>query len=553
MPLDVITINAICSELKELLLDKKILKIHQPESDEITFSVKTERGIRTLVMSANASFPRLHITASKKENPISAMPFCMLARKHLSGGFISDLSLINGDRIVRLVINSKNELNDNVKFFLYIELMGRYSNIILTDESNTILDAVKRVAFEQNAKRFILPGLTYSPMSSSKPSPADSAAVSAIFSGQENVDYNFILDNIGGFSVETAKELLLRFPSKPRDGVDAFFNIFGSDIYAPGIAYKRDGSIKDFYVTEYKSVDADFKSFPTINEAMDTFYNVHDSVYRKKNNTKKLNQLLKRLLTRIAKRTEDNNAKLNECENMKTYQQYGELIISNLYKLKKGDTALTCENYYTMETVTVPLDPLLFPQQNAQAYFKKYTKLKRAKEIASTQLELLSSQKKYLDSIAVAIENSSTKQEYDEILNELNALGAMKKANPTAKKSKVKASKIESINIDGYEVLIGKNNLQNAELTFNIAKSSDLWLHTKAYHGSHTVIKGTNIPPEVIEKAARICAYYSGGKNLPKVEVDYTLRKFVKKISSSTPGMVTYTNYKTILVEPKLI
>ena len=225
--------------------------------------------------------------------------------------------------------------------------------------------------------------------------------------------------------------------------------------------------------------------------------------------------------------------------------------MKNLYKIKKGDTLLCCENFYTNEKIDIELDPLLYPQQNSEKYFKKYRKTKKAIEISNEQIKKLELQKEYLKTIEISINNSTSRQEYDEILNELNTLGNMKKTIKQYKETKKKNSKPLHFQIENIDIFLGKNNLQNVDVTFNIGESKDIWLHAKNYHGSHCIIKSQNPPINVLVKAAEICAFYSDAKSSDKVEIDYTQRKNVKKISNGMIGMVTYSNYKTILVKPK--
>lgn len=549
MPNDVITLNALTKELHARITRGKIEKIYQPENDELTFAIRNNGKAYSLIISANANLPRIHLTSQKKQNPLSAATFCMLMRKHLNGGIIEDISLMNADRIVKITIANRNEMGDNVKFFLLAELMGRYSNIILTKDDFIILDTIKKVHFEQSS-RPILPNLKYQPIENNRISLDETDKIASLLQNKE-ITAEILLTNISGFAKETAKEIAGR-KTPIMDTIATFYNINDSDIYIPCVRYDENENIKDFYITPYETVKGVYERCDSLNDCLDKFYLEKDTKLRKKANTHEITKLLKRLKTKTERRINDNNNKLAECENTETYRIYGELILTNIYKLKKGDKTLVCENFYDNTTVNIDLDELLHPNQNAQKYFKRYHKLKRAKDFAIKQLTDLKLQQEYLLSIEAAINNSTLEQEYKEIMDELLILGNLKKPKSNKKQKKQKPSSPLHLTIDGYDIFIGKNNIQNNEVTFDIGSKADIWMHTKAYHGSHTIIKGEKPPTSVIQKAAEICAYFSEGRESSKVEVDYTEKKNVKRHKSGMAGMVFYINYKTILVKPTM-
>lgn len=544
MPNDVITLLAVAKELDSLLRQGRIEKVYQPENDEITLQIKVYKKAYTLVISANPSHPRIHISTQKKENAYSAPAFCMLLRKYLVGSYINNVDIFNNDRIIRIETISQNELKDVTKTYIIAELMGRYSNIILVDDSMKIIDAIKRIHFDQSTTRYILPKLPYTFQPQTRITFDQIDEIKKFLSSPiESKDD--LIKNIGGISKETASEI---FSSGDRFAKFAdLLNINSSPNFSPCLRYEN-GSLKDYYITEYMSVPGDYVRYPSMNEALDDFYKFYDGNERKKASTKTLTSVLKRLQQKTERRIADNEKKLSDAEQMEKFRVYGELIISNIYAVKHGDDSLQCENYYDGTQVTIPLDPLLSPSENAQEYYKKYAKLKRAQEIASEQLRAMLEQKEYLKTIEVSIENCSLKSEYDEIMNELNGLSGIKNSK---KKSyvKEKPSAPQKIIVNGFEVYFGKNNLQNNEVTFTIGKGGDTWLHVKNQAGSHVIIKGTPTD-EIICKCAQLAAFYSSAKSAEKVEVDYTLRKYVKKIPNALPGMVTYTNYRSILVSP---
>lgn len=545
MPNDVVTLSAISKELDTFLNGGKVEKIYQPETDEITLTIKSQRKIHTLVISANPSHPRIHLTSQKKENSLVAPAFCMLMRKYLIGATIQNVSVFNSDRIIKITFNAKNDLKDTHSYFLMVELMGRYSNIILTDVNMKILDAIRRIHFDQSTTRYILPNLDYVLQPQNRISLSDVNSLAEFFNKSEAITVDEILKNVSGFGKETAMEIAQS--DNPLSKTMELININNSDSYSPCLRYQN-GKLRDYYVMPYSCVKGEYEVCDSLNDALDKFYILYDGEERKKASTKTITTLLKRLQSKTIRRINDNNAKLLEGQKGEQLKLYGELILSYSYMIKKGTKSLVCTNYYDNTEVTIPLDDTLSPADNAQSYFKKYSKLKRACQIAKEQLITLKEQQEYLQTIEISIENCSTKAEYDEILTELNALLGVKK-KVSKSKQKEKPTRPIHFFVNGYDCYCGKNNIQNVETTFSIGTSGDTWLHVKNHHGAHVIIKG-NPDEDTIYKCAQVAAFYSEAKKSDKVEVDYTLRKFVKKIPSAMPGMVTYTNYQTFLVKP---
>ncbi|MFA6866640.1 MAG: NFACT family protein [Clostridia bacterium] len=549
MPNDVITLNAVAKELNDLLLNGRIEKIYQPEKDEICLQIKSNGSTKNLVISANPAHPRIHISSQKKENSYTAPAFCMLLRKYLLGSSVRDVEIYNCDRIIKISIDARNELQDKQKYFLMIELMGRYSNIILLNDDMLIIDAIKRIHLDQSTTRYILPNIKYALQPQTKISLNNEDKLKEFFEeNKNNLTIDTLMQNISGISKDTAKELL----ASPNilESLILFNNINSSKKYKPCI-YKIDNQIKDFYICPYTTLKGEFLPLASMNACFDYYYNIYDHCERKKANTKQITIVLKRLKKKIDKRINDNYSKIAECEKSVQLKEKGDLILSNLYKIKKQDKVLLCYDYNNECETEITLDPLLNPSENAQNYFKRYAKSKRAKDIALQQLPELEKQREYLDIIDASISNCELKLEYDEIMNELTQLGGMKKVQ-NKQKRKPKPSMPTHIVIKGFDIYIGKNSIQNVETTFNIGNGGDIWLHTKDYHGCHAIIKGTP-DDDTIYKVACIVAYYSEGRTSDKVNVDYTLRKFVKKQPNSFIGMVNYTNYKTVLVPPTSI
>ncbi|MCI5791025.1 MAG: NFACT RNA binding domain-containing protein [Clostridiales bacterium] len=543
MPNDVILLKALADELNSSLKGGRIEKIYQPETDEITVLVKNNGKMHNLVISASPSSPRAHLSTQKKENSLSAPAFCMLLRKHLTGGNISDVSIFNYDRIIKFTIDARNELKDVKKYFLIAELMGRYSNIILTDDNFVIIDAIRRIHFDQSTTRYILPNLNYVLQPKNRVSLDDDAALDEVFSSPIS-SYDELPKLISGIGKETAKEIFSA--DNPREKIWELTNIYFETSFCPVVTKNSDGKITDYYVYPYSTVNSDFEKSESLNDALNKFYLLRDGEERKKASSKTVTTVLKRLQAKNERRIEDNLSKIKDKDNAEKNRMAGTLLMNYLWMIKPGDKSVTVDGF-DGEKVTIPLVADEKPAVTAKNLLKKYNKQKRAVEIAEIQLEELYKQRDYLKSIEVSITNSFTKTEYEEILKELNSINGYKQ-NKTEKRQKPSAP--TRLKFDCCEIIFGRNNLQNNDVTFKIADRGDLWLHVKNHHGSHVIIKG-EYADETLLKAAEIAAYYSDANQDGKVEVDYTLVKFVKKIPSALPGQVTYTNYKTVIVTPK--
>ncbi len=547
MPNDAITLKAIAKELNTILQNGRIEKIYQPEVDEIAIKIKAKGTAQNLIISANPSRPRIHLSTQKKENSLNAPAFCMLLRKYLIGSSINSIDLFNNDRIIKFSIDARNELSDKVQYFMMVELMGRYSNIILMNTDNVIIDAIRRIHFDQSTTRYILPGITYSLQPQPKITLNERERLKEFFDNTPQCDASTILSNISGISKDLAMEVA--GSDYQFDFITSLWDINTNDIYSPCLIIKNE-KISDYSVIPLSKKGLTYESVTTINDACDRYYSIIDTEERKKVNTKTIVTLQKRLASKVDRRIDDYTKKLKEKDKIDYLRQYGDLILSNIYLLNPKAKELVCQNYYDNTDVKIPLDDTLTAVQNANAYFKKYAKTKKAIEISEQQLVILYQQKEYLKTILASIGNCTLKQEYDQILTELNTLGGLKKSPKEIKKSKKTSNKPLYYKLDDCDIYIGKNNIQNAEVTFNIATGKDVWLHTKDYHGAHAIIKG-ECTEELLYKVACMVAFLSDGRTSDKINVDYTLKKYVKKHPSGLLGMVTYTNYKTIFVPPK--
>ena len=565
MPNDYITIKALTNELYFMLKGGKIDKVTMPEKDEVNLFIRANNQNYTLAISCNASNPRVHLTHKKKPSPIQAPAFCMHLRKYLQNGNIKDIYNLNEDRIIVIEVQSKNEMRDEVTFRLVAEIMGRYSNIMMLNDKDYITDALKQVPFDVMTKRALIPSAKYTIPEMPKAKLSETDKIRGYLKEYSGTSISSMLSNVvSGIAKNTAQEIVYESTvedtkqilddediEKILKSLETFNDIASSKIYAPCVSL-IDGVPQDFYVTKYQSIK-EYKSYKTINEAIENCLAKKDDVFRQQEKTKYLTKAYNAFLSKCKKRLEKSNQRLAESSSKDTYKIYGELIIANIYKIKKGDKQLIAQNYYdeTCPDVKINLDETLSPQANAQNYFKKYNKLKHTEEIALEQIDELNNTIAYLTSIEPFIARAQTPQEILDIQRELENIGALKAQRQKGNKKPQEAPPIH-YNFKGFDIYLGKNNLQNDKLTFKIANGGDIWLHTKAFHGSHTIIitKGNEISDEIIQFAAEVCAFYSDCDNSLKVEVDYTQRKNVKRHPNKNPGMVLYEIYKTANVTP---
>lgn len=557
---DLFALNALAKELNSSLQGARIDKIQQPEVDELRFFMRSKGKNVCLVISCNAGAPRIHLTQSKKQSPMVAPNLCMLMRKYLLNASIEQIGIYNHDRIIYLKLNAKTEMRDDATFYLFVEIMNRYSNIVFTDENLVILDAVKHLPLDVERNHVVLRGVRYSPVTQKKISYlTDCFDVFDDFSGGDL--HKYIQDNISGFSGATINEFLLRanldtsVPSLSESDKEKLYATIkefasfdaSSSIFQPCVI---DG--KDVYPFVYRSLadrdESNVRKFTTMSEAYDALTTDCDKDIRNKARLKSLATIAKRLHQKAEKNIAIDLQRLKECEDMDTLKLYGELIVSNIYRIKKGDESVKCLNYYDNTEVVIPLDARLTPSKNSTAYYTKYHKLKRAKEFVSKKLVEDRDLLEYVKSIEEEITSLPYESQTSAIEEELELLGGTKKKS---QKNKVRREKPEPpyvYVVDGFTIYRGKNNIQNDELTFKIASSNDIWMHLKNEHGAHTIIvtEGKEVPENVLKIAGEITASTKQASQ----EVDYTERRNVKRKPNGHPGQVIYVNYKTLVATP---
>ena len=559
---DLFALSALARELNEELSGARIDKIQQPEVDELRFFVRSKGKNQCLVVSCNAGAPRIHLTKSKKVSPQVAPNLCMLLRKYLLSATISDVCVYNYDRIIRVRFDAKTEMRDEATFYLFVEIMNRYSNIVFTDENLVILDAVKHLPLDVERNHVVLRGVPYSPVAQKKISYlTDCFSVFDNFNGGDL--HKFIQDNISGFSGATIEELLLRanlssnVENLSKNERERLFKTIGD--FASVATDSPDIPLcpciiraKEAYPIVYRSIadpnEENVKKFDTMSEAYDALFTDCDKDIRNKARLKSLATIAKHLRQKVEKNIAIDMQKLADCDDMDKYRLWGELIVNYIYLVKKGDEKLVCTNYYDNSQAEIPLDLRLTPSKNSTAYYAKYNKLKRTKEFVSKKLEKDKDLLEYVKSIEDEIENLPYESDTSAIEQELEALGGGKKKSSKNKVRKEKSEPPYVYFVDGFYIYRGKNNIQNDELTFKIASSNDIWLHLKNEHGSHTIIvtEGRQVPDNVLKIAGEITA----STKQASCEVDYTERRNVKRKPDGHPGQVIYVNYKTMLSEP---
>lgn len=550
MPNDLITLKALSLELTDALRDGRVDKVGMPSEDELVLLIRARGVNRLLYATCRSDMPRLHFTKTKLANMPVPPAFCMLARKRLTGGVVKEIKCLNEDRLIEITVLTRNELNDATITRVIVEIMGGASNIILADENFKIIDAVKRIMNEHS--RPVFPGVEYTYPERHKKLLSDIEGVRQTVETHVG-DPKGVYSEINGISKESATELLtLSAETEVENATRILVDMYHDKSYAPCIMYDGE-KIIGYYAYPYRSVKDKYKVVPysSLSEAMETYYSEGAEKARKNRETLSIKRKLKTLLTKVEKRLAEAKKTIEESAEKERFLELGEILKCNINRIKKGASIIECDDFYNTQRVKIALNPAISPKKNVEYYFKKYNKAKGAEAHARQEIEKNTELKEYLESIKASIENSDTTQEYEEIRLELDALIAPKKTASVHNPRKPKKTPPLRLKIDGYTVYIGKNNKQNEEVTFGLASGGDIWLHAKNYHGAHGIIIAENgpVPERVLEAVAEIVAYYSEAKTSPKAEVDYTRRKFVKKLGK--PGLVTYTDYKTIVVTPK--
>ncbi len=580
MAMDGLFLHGLVDELREKLVGGRIDKVYQPEKDEVTLMVSNNRTNYILEISSDSSLPHITITNAKKENPDQPPMFCMLMRKNLIGARLLSIDQLGLERVIRINFEVRNELGDLVNRDLYIEIMGKHSNIILANEESKIIDSIKRIPLGLSRVRQILPGLTYSLLPSSKLSILDLSMEeikSVLKNSEEGKIFKQIYILFDGFSPLVTKDICKKSDIDPDESTsnltDSEFDRISEQIlsikevlvandYKPYIVYNNDDEVNqtsvDFHILDidaFKGPEHIITSYATATEVINNYYLKKDRenrIHQKSSNLRKaVSHRLERAINKLSKLKEEQL----QAENADVQKIYGELILANLYQIQMGMEEVTVTDYYSEDQseITIPLKPRLTPSENSQKYYKKYNKLKNAQIEISKQIEETEAEITYLDHVLTNIDNTIDTTNLDEIRAELAEIGYMKKKFVKKGKKHVKSKPLEYVSSDGFEILVGRNNKENDNLTLKFASNKDIWLHTKIIPGSHVIIRthGSEVPEATIIEAASIAAYHSKAKMSSQVPVDYTLVKNVSKPSGAKPGMVIYNVNNTVYVTPQ--
>ncbi len=572
MALDGLTISNIVYELNEKLLNARLYKIAQPEADELMLTFKSARGQFRLIMSANASLPLIYITDANKTSPLTAPNFCMLLRKHLNNGRIVSVTQPQLERIIIFEIEHLNELGDLCRKKLIIELMGKHSNIIFTDDNDMILDSIKHISAQISSVREVLPGRTYFiPRTQEKLNPLklDRADFERALTARPWQLKKALYSILTGFSPVMALELCSICSI---DG-DSYVSQLGSaelahifrqlellmervkrNEFCPNIIYSGDEPVEfaPFLLNLYAN-DASVRVCPcdTISEALSRYYSDKNSYTRIRQRGSDLRKVITTLLERNYKKADLQEKQLKDCAKMEQYKLYGELLQAYAYDIVSGSESYTAVNYYTNEEVSIPLHADLSVQANAVRYFDRYNKLKRTFAAVTGQLAETNAEITHLESILSSLDIAETEEDLLQIRMEMFDCGYIKKRVTAGKAVKTDNQPMHYLSSDGFHIYVGRNNYQNDQLTFKFADGGDWWFHAKGIAGSHVILKaeGKEIPDRAFEEAAALAAFYSKGRNQGKVEIDYIERKHIKKPNSAKPGFVVYyTNYSLMAV-----
>ncbi len=570
MSLDGIVTSNIVYDLNKSLIGGRIDKIYQPEDEDLEITIYSKGENKKLLLSSNSSNPRIHFSSLKSTNPPVPPTFCMVLRKHIVGGKILDIRQLALDRVVSIDISTIDELALPIEKTLVIEIMGRHSNIILIDKaSGKIIDSIKKVGFDMSRVRQVLPGIEYSypPLDKLDPLNTSLEEFKKLFLDSEGKTFKVFYLNYMGLSPLISKEICFLSeidpnsnPSKLTDDdlnklygtFDLFMDRIKNSDYSPSLM-KEGGKYKSFYSFPIKQFQAEVLAKNSISETIEEYFLLNHRFDKISQKSQDLRKAIETKLDRTRSKLNKQEEEYRDSQNREIYKIYADLISSNIYRIEKGARSISLENYYSpnMETIEVPLDERYPAHENAQRYYKKYSKLKNASKLLTKQIPETKNEILYLENILNSIENSRDLDNLHDIKEELIESGYIK-GKQRKKKSPNKSKPHHYISSEGYHIYVGKNNRQNDELSLKFAKKDDLWFHVQNMPGSHVLVRNdrNEFSQRLIEEAATLAAYYSKGKNSTSVAVDYTEKKNVKKPSGAKLGMVIYEDFKTIFVDP---
>lgn len=588
MALDGIVIANVAHELQTLLAGGRITKIAQPEKDELLLTIKqgkttgedgkSLRPQYRLVISVNASLPLIYLTEENKNSPMTAPTFCMVLRKHLNNCRILSIEQLGLERVLRFQLEHLNEMGDLCRKFLYVELMGKHSNIIFCDEQDTIIDSIKHVSLLVSSVREVLPGRNYFiPNTQEKENPYDITQekfLSTVLT-KPLPPAKALYTTLTGFSPVMANELLYRASLSDKSSTDELSQMEKLHLYrnfeqmrqtlvekdfTPIIIYqdKKPMEFSSLPLTSYQQDNSfEIRHYDSVSRMLFDYYAAKEIYSRIHQKSFELRRITNTALERSRKKFDLQEKQLKDTGKRDKYKVYGELLTTYGYQLAGGEKSLTCENYYTGKEVKIPLDDTLDAIANAKRYFEKYAKLKRTFEALSVQIRETEEEINHLESISNALDIAMQEADLAAIKRELTEYGYMKRHSSTGRekgKRQEKSKPFHYVSSDGFHMYVGRNNYQNDELTFQFANGGDWWFHAKGMAGSHVIVKteGQELPDRTFEEAAGLAAWYSKAREQTKVEIDYIQRKHVKKPNGSKPGFVVYYTNFSMTITPDI-
>lgn len=574
MAFDGVMMHYVKEEIKSVALDARVSQIHQPNRDELVIALRTKNGNKKLLVSSRANSPRICFTEHSIENPATPPMLCMLLRKRLGGAKLVDVRQIELERIMFLDFIATNELGDKVKLTLCVEIMGKYSNIILIDENDNIVDALKRIDFTMSTQRLVLPNIKYElPPKQDKlcilecsgrdivekaiNTPAEMRLSKALLSAMQGVSPIITRELEYMVGVDSNRELTVIDKLKLIEKVDRLKEYIVSGEKSPTMMIKPEGKPFDISfmdIMQYGEM-ASKKRFLDFSTLLDSFYYERDKAERMKVKGQDLLRLCSNIQDKLCRKIAVQEKELKDSLNRDKLRKKGDLLQANMYKMVRGQSFIDVEDYYdNNKIVRIKLSPTLNPSQNVQKYYKDYRRAKTREEMLTVQIAKAKAELQYISAVQESLGRAESERELTEIRQELVDESYLKNRNP---KGRNKALKLlppkEYTSSDGFTIYVGRNNKQNDKLTLKTARNYDMWLHTKDIPGSHVIIVSDNreITDTAILEAASLAAYNSKAKESDNVPVDYTIVKNVSKPSGAKPGMVIYVNNKTVYVTPK--
>ncbi len=572
MAFDAFFFQGVLGELENVALNSRVEKIHQPTRDTIVILLRCAMGRQRLLITANPAAPRMHLTEANPENPEKPPMFCMLLRKHLSGGRLISIEQPPMERLVKLTFLCTDEMGDQVHRILVAELMGRTTNIYLLSADGRIMDCLRRVGLDESSKRQALPGLYYQepePVGKLSPVGLTSSDYENILSapGADRL-CDRLMDSLGGLSPLVCREAALyalgdtdaRLEntdiSQVAEKLHAYFMAHLGGNARPYLLSQPDGTPKAYalapilqYGPAYSCKEMD--SFGTL---LDSFYTLRDRRDAMRQKAQSVRKTVQNLRDRTARKILLQEKEREKATDREALRQKGDIVTANLHRITKGQTKLVAENFYDpdMKPIEIAISPLLSPQQNAAKFYKDYAKAKTAEKELTHQLELGRTELQYLESVLDTLDRAETEAELEEIRQELVQGGYLKQDTGRKRMKQAALKPMRFVSTDGLPIYVGRNNRQNDELTCKLAQKNDLWLHIQKQHGSHVIIPfmGAEPPDDTITQAAQLAAWFSQGRQGQNVAVDVTPVRYVKKPAGAKPGMVIYTTYRTVYVTP---